>query len=307
MTRLPDCYGYIRVSTGDQADNGVSLEAQQDIIVKEYQRIHAATPFNTFTVYCDSGVSAFSKNLNKRPEGARLLGACKPNDCVIITRLDRAFRNAADGHTTLAWFQKQRVRVVILDMPGGGHVDTSTPSGFMLISGNLQFAQFSSMMTSERIKSSFKYNMKVRGWGGQPLPGHSVRRINGKAVQYLEPSHVEEAKKFLGSFWKGGIDAVRDMINRNEIKFEKQISGKKHRINPFEDFTNKVLKAMHKSILALYCTNQIRDFAKECGVDIDQWFQPTKKLIRSPHTGGWIKTPIPKGCEDYDLVPRAKA
>ena len=302
---MPDCYGYIRVSTGDQADNGVSLSAQQEIIQQEYRKLHAKTPFNSFRVFCDAGVSAFSKNLNRRPEGAQLLASCKPEDCVIITRLDRAFRNAGDGHQTLAWFQKQRIRVIILDLPGGGQADTATAAGFMTIAGSLMFAQFSSIVASERIHVAHNYNLKTRGWGAKALPGHSLKTVNGKPVQYVEHAHIETAKRFLSTYWKEGPEGVRGMLNRNEIRFEKRhANGKVTRLSQLTDYRHKIWIALSKSILTLYCTHRLKDFAAECGVDIDYYFNPQKSQMRSPLTGGWVLIKVPKGCEDYDRVPR---
>lgn len=302
---MPDCYGYIRVSTGDQADGGVSLPAQQEIIQQEYWKLHAKTPFDSFRVFCDAGVSAFTKNLKARPEGSQLIASCKPEDCVIITRLDRAFRNAGDGHQTLAWFQKQRIRVIILDLPGGGQADTATAAGFMTIAGSLMFAQFSSIVASERIHVANKYNLRTRGWATNPLPGHSSKMVKGKPVQYVEHAHIETAKRFLSTYWKEGPEGVRGMLNRNEITFEKRYAtGLVDRLSPLTEFRNKITIAVSKSLLTLYCTHNLKAFAAECGVDIDYYFNPRKSQMRSPLTGGWIKIGIPKGCEDYDIVPR---
>lgn len=303
---MPDCFGYIRVSTGDQADNGQSLAAQQDIITREYQKLHAATPFDSFRVFCDAGVSAFTKNLNKRPEGRQLIASLKPEDCVIITRLDRAFRNAGDGHQMLAWFQKQRIRTVILDLPGGGTADTSTPGGFMLIAGQLTYAQFSSMISSERIVVALKHARKTRGWGNKPLPGHNLKKVKGKPVQYVDHSHIEQAKKLLGTYWKDGAEACRGMLDRDEIQFiHAKASGFRHRLNKNYTFLEKLRYYIPKAILTLYCTHNLRAFAAERGVDIDYYFNPRKALCRSPGTGKWISIRIPVGCEDYDIVPRA--
>jgi putative DNA-invertase from lambdoid prophage Rac len=47
--------------------------------------------------------------LADRPEGGRLLAAVRPGDVVITSRLDRAFRSAADALMTLEELKAQSV------------------------------------------------------------------------------------------------------------------------------------------------------------------------------------------------------
>src|SRR4051794_24607648 len=85
-------FGYVRVSTGMQADSGLSLDEQQ-------VKIRARCLENAWAlehVHIDAGVSG-STPIGKRPEGAKLLAAVRPGDVVVAAKMDRMFRSAADA------------------------------------------------------------------------------------------------------------------------------------------------------------------------------------------------------------------
>ena len=90
-------FGYARVSTTMQADEGESLDVQQRTIAG-YAQMHGMTIEHTFV---EHGVSG-SKPLGDRPEGAKLLASLKPGDVVITPKLDRMFRSALDALDVLA-------------------------------------------------------------------------------------------------------------------------------------------------------------------------------------------------------------
>src|SRR5258706_14944359 len=96
MKPSPKVFGYVRVSTAEQANGGLSLETQQ-------QQITGYAMMKGWTVaefFVEAGVSG-SVPLADRPEGQRLLTTLQPGDTVITAKLDRAFRSAADAPGTL--------------------------------------------------------------------------------------------------------------------------------------------------------------------------------------------------------------
>jgi len=88
--------GYARVSTEDQATEGLSLAAQQQRI-RAYCKAHG---LNLAGVEVDEGISA-SRPLAKRPAGARLLNQLQDGQAVVAVKLDRLFRDAGDCLGTL--------------------------------------------------------------------------------------------------------------------------------------------------------------------------------------------------------------
>src|SRR3954454_18752259 len=58
--------------------------------------------------HAEPGISG-AKPLAERPQGAALLSRMRPGDTLIVARLDRAFRNAADALATAERFKAQRM------------------------------------------------------------------------------------------------------------------------------------------------------------------------------------------------------
>jgi putative DNA-invertase from lambdoid prophage Rac len=85
-------YGYARVSTSRQAEEGESLDVQQRTVAG-YALMLGLTVDRMFV---ERGVSG-SVPLLERAEGITLLAALKPGDVLITAKLDRMFRSALDA------------------------------------------------------------------------------------------------------------------------------------------------------------------------------------------------------------------
>src|SRR5215472_16451337 len=95
-------FGYSRVSTAEQADEGVSLAAQQ-------QQIAGYSMMKGWTIaehFIERGVSG-SLPLADRPEVNRMLATVGKGDIIVVAKLDRAFRSAADALTVLEELKDQ--------------------------------------------------------------------------------------------------------------------------------------------------------------------------------------------------------
>ena len=99
--------GYVRVSTDRQAEQGVSLEAQEAKI-RAMATVQGA---ELFEVIVDGGESA--KNLN-RPGLQRLLALVDSGkvEAVIIAKLDRLTRSVKDLCSLLELFEKRSVALI---------------------------------------------------------------------------------------------------------------------------------------------------------------------------------------------------
>ena len=106
-------YGYCRVSTDRQAEEGESLGAQQRTI-EGYALMHGLTLDH---IYVERGVSG-SKPLGTRPEGSKLLATLSPGDVVIAPKLDRMFRSAVDALNCCEDFKKWCVGLHLIDLGG---------------------------------------------------------------------------------------------------------------------------------------------------------------------------------------------
>lgn len=135
---------YVRVSTEDQARNGHSL-GQQPQRIAAWAALHGHTLVG---VVADDGVSA-STPLAQRPGGADVLRrlAAGEADGVVAQRIDRLFRSARDGLGFAEDFAL-RHRVALLTVDGA--IDTSTPSGWLMLAMQLVTAQYERLMDVQR-------------------------------------------------------------------------------------------------------------------------------------------------------------
>jgi len=106
-------YGYTRVSTDRQADEGESLGAQRRVI-EGYAMMQGLA---LDQVFVERGVSG-AKPLQDRPQGARLLACLKSGDIVITPKLDRMFRSALDALHVLGQIHDRGVSLHMIDLGG---------------------------------------------------------------------------------------------------------------------------------------------------------------------------------------------
>lgn len=90
---------------------------------------------------------------------------------VVITRVDRLGRDAADTDAAIAFAARKGVAITALD---GGHIESITPTGFVMSRIMTTMAEMESRMLSQRIKAGLserrKRRMPCRGrapWGYQ--------------------------------------------------------------------------------------------------------------------------------------------
>ena len=93
------CALYDRVSTDLQVKDGLSLEAQRYALTN-YAISHG---YEIVDYYTDEGITS-RKNMQNRKELVRLLNNVKADkiDLILVTKLDRWFRNIKDYHNTQA-------------------------------------------------------------------------------------------------------------------------------------------------------------------------------------------------------------
>ena len=125
-------YGYARVSTKGQDRYGNSLQDQE-------AQLRGA---GCEVIYHDS----FTGTKMERPEFSKLLSLLRPGDTLVVTKLDRFARTAADGAKAVQSLVTQGVNVHILNMGKADH----TPMGKLLITVLFAFAEFERDMIVER-------------------------------------------------------------------------------------------------------------------------------------------------------------
>ena len=170
-------YGYIRVSTLQQANDGDSLETQLKQITSYASLKGYDIPVDNFIT--ERGVSG-SVEFEKRPEGLKLFERLETGDVLIFSKLDRAFRNTRNALNTLHDLKLRGISGHFIDL--GGDV---TNDGI----GSVIFTILSAFATFER------------------------ERI---ATRIREVKQVQKADgKFLGGFTRFGYKVVEDRLEKD--------------------------------------------------------------------------------------------
>ncbi|MBA7491115.1 hypothetical protein ES702_01660 [subsurface metagenome] len=228
--------GYVRVSTEEQAREGISLEVQEDKI-KKYADLHN---LDLVEVIRDEGKSG--KDLNR--EGIqKVISLCKDRsvDHLVVYKMDRLTRRTLDLLTLVEEvFKPNRVQFHSISEK----VDTSTAQGkfFLTITGAM--AQMERDLISERTREALQYKIsKGENVGSPPLgflaEDKKLLRIDGefKVVSYVKS--LKRKKLSLrqianrlneqgvstkrGGSWYAGT--VRYILRNGRYKQEKKAAG----------------------------------------------------------------------------------
>lgn len=157
--------GYARVSTAEQAAEGMSLDAQAS-------RIRAwceAQDVDLVDVVRDEGVSG-TKLLRERAGGkriAQLLEARRPTaDAVVVVRMDRLGRDAAEQIALLKRFRSGRVGLVAIAQ----QIDLATPHGRAIAQIGAVFNELERALIAERTTEAlFELRRQGRAWNHPPF------------------------------------------------------------------------------------------------------------------------------------------
>ena len=155
--------GYVRVSTEEQAREGVSIEAQEERITA----MATAKGWSLVKIIRDAGYSG--KNLN-RPGAKALLDICRKTevDVVIVYRLDRITRKQKDLWYLLEEiFEANQVGFVSVTEA----FDTTTAAGKAFLGMLGTFAQLERDLVSERTREALRHKRAKGEWVGRMPTG----------------------------------------------------------------------------------------------------------------------------------------
>lgn len=159
-------YGYRRVSSLSQED-GTSLPDQE----RRINGLAMMKDLGTVTFFED--VCSGSIPLPDRDGGATMLAGLKKGDSVIVTKLDRVFRNATDALAQADWFKAQGINLYLLDM--GVDPVTNDGASRMFFGMLALMAEFERTRIHERTQDGKKAKSAKGGHVGGSRPfGYDV-------------------------------------------------------------------------------------------------------------------------------------
>jgi site-specific DNA recombinase len=155
--------GYVRVSTEEQAREGISIEAQEERI----RALATAKGWSLVKIIRDAGYSG--KNLN-RPGAESLIAICRRAevDVVIVFKVDRLTRKQKDLWYLLEdVFYKNQVGFVSVTEA----FDSTTAAGTAFLGMIGVFAQLERDLVSERTREALNHKKTKGEWVGRRPTG----------------------------------------------------------------------------------------------------------------------------------------
>jgi site-specific DNA recombinase len=223
---------YCRVSTADQADNGVSLEAQQAKL-RTYADLYELTVIDVIT---DAGESA--KSLKREGLQRALMMLRKGEaDGLLVAKLDRLTRSVADWQTLIDGYFGEKAGKQLFSLSDS--IDTRTAAGRMVLNMLLVVSQWEREIIGERTRDALRHKIRKGQRVGRVLYGYDLAddgktlvtneseqgtidlikqlRANGRSLQQIA---TELSKRRIPT--KAGLStwvhtAVRRILNRQQV------------------------------------------------------------------------------------------
>ena len=171
-------YGYARVSTVKQKQQGNSLEEQRQQLMEAGAQ----------EIVSDS----YTGTKMERPQFSDLMGKLQPGDKIIVTKLDRFARTAVEGGAIVKELHERGITIHILNM---GIAD-NTPMGKLMVTMLLAFAEFERDMIVERTQA------------GKAVARAKGQRVDGRPKKFT-PQQMQHAMALLDE--GNSYTAVEDM------------------------------------------------------------------------------------------------
>lgn len=212
-------YGYARVSTQAQADEGQSLEIQEN----EIRKLANYRGYLLLKIFKDEGISGSESKFAKRVELQKLMDILKEGDCLIIYTISRLARSLRIFLDITKILETKKCALVIIRE----QIDTGNPYGNFTANLIALLSQLESDLGKDRQavvklgridKKQFVGKVPY-GWRvsteKDPVEG-SARFLNGKKSEAVEVPEEQEIIRFIKSMYydKTRIETYQSIANK---------------------------------------------------------------------------------------------
>jgi DNA invertase Pin-like site-specific DNA recombinase len=204
--------GYIRVSTEDQAREGISLDNQE-------AKIRAWADLNGYemsTIYTDAGISGKRADNREGLQGA--LNDIGKNDALVVYSLSRLARSTRDTLDISEYLEKREADLVSLSEK----IDTTSASGKMVFRMLAVLNEFERDQISERTRSALQHKRAK----GEKTGGDVPFGYNLSPTGHLEPHKAEQRAIRLIHRLRAKSYSLRAICRELEKEGHKTKSGK---------------------------------------------------------------------------------
>lgn len=172
-------YGYARVSTNKQSNEGNSLESQKNLLLENgVEKIYE---------------EKFTGTKMERPELEKLLNVLKEGDVLVVCKLDRIARTIAGGSALIEELINKGVTVNILNL---GIMDSS-PASKLVRNIFLSFAEFERDMIVERT-SEGREVARLKDSYIEGRPKKYTKKQLDHAISLLKDNSYKEVSSLTG-------------------------------------------------------------------------------------------------------------
>lgn len=205
--------GYVRVSSQEQADQGISIAAQKNKI-KQWTELH---DYSILGIYSDKGMSGTRTN---RPGLKTALEmACTHKAIFVVYSLSRFSRSTTDTLKFTSQLQKAEAELVSISE----QIDTLSAAGKMIFRVLAVLNEFESDLGSERTKAALDYRrakgLKTGGFTPYGYFADKDKRL------HFEPKEQQVIKQMRAMVNNGmNYQSIAKQLNEQGIKTKK---GKK--------------------------------------------------------------------------------
>lgn len=220
------CYGYGRHSTHKQA---MTREVQEWRCQDYWDKNLRPQGVEWGGFYYDKAKSG-KYPMSEREHGRTVYGIARPGDHVVIAKMDRAFRNVADGIAVIDMFTCKKVTFHSLDLL----IDTRTALGRFFRTVLLAVAELEREFASERTSEMYAYARENQlpyghscpiGWkivGERPNKRFRIdpnERALAQQIVEMAAEGMSQEKIALWGYTQQGFPNKRQFTSREAVKW----------------------------------------------------------------------------------------
>jgi putative DNA-invertase from lambdoid prophage Rac len=195
-------FGYVRVSTDQQAEDGQSLGVQQ----RQLEGWAMQRGASLKGVHVEAGVSG-SIPFHERPEGGKLWSELRKGDTLVAAKLDRMFRSASDCLAVVEAFKARSVSLFLLDLNGGADDVSGNGIARLFLTIVSAFAEFERDRIGERTRQTKRAQKGRREHLGGGVPFGFVNSPDSRSL--IEDPVQQAAIRRVRELRSEGLSAQR--------------------------------------------------------------------------------------------------
>lgn len=207
--------GYLRVSTAEQAEEGYSIDAQENVIRQKCE----AEGKELVAIYADKGISG--KSMTNRLQLQQLLQDAKADkfDEVWTWKTNRMARNQYDLLTIVKELEGYDVAFKSCSEA----FETTTPAGKLMMSVLASIGEFERETIVDNVKMGMKQRARTGKWNGGIVLGYKTLIINEKDTRLeIVPEEATTVRKIFELYASGkGLKAITNQLNHEGYKTKK--------------------------------------------------------------------------------------